>query len=577
MAVMNRDVAGVFNMIGDLLDIRGANPFRVRAYRRAARTVSGLSRPVAEMVADEEDLSELPGIGDDLAGKIETIVKEGTLPQLEELKEEVPPALSEMMQLPGLGPKRVKTLHSELGIASFEELKKSAEEGRVRELDGFGEKTEKKILDSLEKREEGDGERGRILLYEAEQIAAPLLDYLEKQKKVGKVAAAGSFRRRKETVGDLDILVTCRRGCDIIEKFVNYEDVEEVVSKGESRSTVILRTGFQVDLRVVPAVGYGAALVYFTGSKPHNIRLRRIAAGRELKINEYGVFREDERVAGKTEKQVYQEIDLALIPPELREDRGEIDAAKEGSLPHLVTIDDIKGDLQSHTRATDGKASLKEMADRARDLGYQYLANTEHTRRVHVAGGLDAEGMEKQIEKIDKLNSEYDDFRVIKGAEVDILKDGSLDLPDGILERLDLVLCAVHYHTDLSAGKQTRRILKAMENPHFNILAHPTGRLINKRDPYRVEMDELLKGAVENNCFLEINAQPERLDLNEVHARKAGEMGILLSIGTDAHSVQELGYMKYGIYQARRAWLEPDGLLNTRSWKELKKLLKGES
>lgn len=576
MAVMNRDVAGVFNMVADLLDIKGANPFRVRAYRNAARTVSGLSRPVAEMVADEEDLSELPGIGDDLAGKIETIVREGTLPQLEKLKEEVPPALSDMMELPGLGPRRVKALHSELDITSFEELKEAAEQGRIRDLDGFGKKTEKKILDSLEKREERGGSKERILLSEAEQIAAPLLDYLEKQKKVKKVTAAGSFRRRKETVGDLDILVTCRRGCDIMEKFVDYEDVEEVVSKGDTKSTVILRTGFQVDLRVVPAVGYGAALVYFTGSKPHNIKLRKIAAGKELKINEYGVFSGDERVAGKTEKQVYQEIDLSLIPPELREDRGEIDASREGSLPDLVTIDDIRGDLQSHTRATDGKASLKEMADKAKDMGYQYLANTEHTKRVHVAGGLDAEGMKKQIEKVDKLNGEYDNFRIIKAAEVDILKDGSLDLPDEILEQLDLVLCAVHYHTDLSSSKQTSRILRAMENPHFNILAHPTGRLINKRDPYRVELDELLEGAAENNCFLEINAQPERLDLNEVHARKAREMGVMLSIGTDAHSVQELEYMKYGVYQARRAWLEPDDILNTRTWKELKKLLKGE-
>jgi len=573
MAVMNKDVADVFNMIADLLDIKGANPFRVRAYRRAARTVSGLSHPVSELVEGEKDLSELPGIGDDLAGKIETIVKEGTLDQLEELKEEVPPVLSEMMDLSGLGPKRVKALHRELDIDSFESLRESAEQGRIRELEGFGEKTEQKVLDALRRREERGEEADRILLSEAGQIAAPLLEYLRNMDKVKEAEAAGSYRRRKETVGDLDILVTCARGCDVMEQFVNYDDVDEVVAKGDTKSTVILRTGFQVDLRVVPAVGYGAALVYFTGSKPHNIRLRKMGAGRGLKINEYGVFRDDDRVAGKTEEDVYRELGLPWIPPEIREDRGEVQAAREDSLPDLIAMGDIRSDLHSHTKVTDGKGTLKQMAEEARERGYQYLANTEHTKRVNVAGGLDAEGMKKQIEKIDELNEEMDGFRVIKSAEVDILEDGSLDLPDEILEQLDLVVCAVHYHTDLSRKKQTRRIIKAMENPNFNILAHPTGRLINKRDPYQIDMDELFSKAAERGCFMEINAQPERMDLNEVYARKAKEMGILLSIGTDAHSVQELDYMRYGVYQARRAWLEPDDVLNTRSWSDLKKLL----
>ncbi len=574
MAVMNKDIAGIFNMVADLLDIKGENPFRVRAYRRAAQTVSSLSRRVSEMLDQGEDLSDLPGIGDDLAGKMETIIRRGSLPQLEKLKKEVPPVLSEMMNLSNLGPKRVKTIYQQLDITSFQGLKKAAEDGRIRELKGFGEKIEKNVLDSLKRWEERGGEQKRILLSEAEQIAAPLLEYISKQKKVKKAEIAGSYRRRKETVGDLDILVTCKRGCNVMDRFVSYEDVDEVIARGKTKSTVLLRTGFQVDLRVMPAVGYGAAMVYFTGSKAHNIRLRKMGVKRNLKINEYGVFKEDDRVAGRTEKEVYQQLDLPYIEPEIREDRGEIKAARNDSLPRLITMDDIKGDLQSHSTATDGKATLEEMAEGAREKGYEYLANTEHTKRVHVAGGLDDRAMEEHIREIEKLNKKFDGFRILKAAEVDILKDGSLDLSDDVLEQLDLVLCSIHYHTRLSRKKQTRRILKAMENPCFNILAHPTGRLINQREPYDIDMDEIMKGARERGCFLEINAQPDRLDLTERHARQASEMGILLSIGTDAHSVQGLDFMKYGVYQARRAWLKPDHLLNTRSWKELKKLLK---
>ena len=571
MPVHNAEVAEIFNQVADLLEIEGANPFRVRAYRNAARTIGGLPRSVADMVEEGQDLTELPGIGEDLAGKIEGIVETGSLAQLKEIKRRTPPELADLLKIYGLGPKRVQALREELGIVSREDLEQAARQGKVQQLDGFGEKIEQGILKDIER---AKGEEERTLLMVAEQIVEPLADYLREGGRIENVIVAGSYRRRKETVGDLDILAASEKGAKAIERFVEYEDVEEVISEGETRSTVVLRSGMQVDLRVVPRDSYGAALLYFTGSKSHNIALRNMALEQDLKINEYGVFKGEDQIAGETEEEIYGIFDLPYIPPELRENRGELEAALEGQLPRMITLEDLRGDLQSHTKASDGKASLKEMAQAAQDRGYEYFAITDHSKYVAVTQGLDAEGLAQQVEEIDRLNGQLDGIVLLKGVEVDILDDGSLDLPDDILKELDLTICSIHSKFDLSREKQTERIIRAMDNPYFNILAHPTGRLIGERAPYDVDMERVMEAAQERGCFLEVNAQPDRLDIHDVYCKMAKEMGLKIAISTDAHSVNELDYLRFGIGQARRGWLEAEDVLNTRSWKELKKLLK---
>jgi DNA polymerase (family 10) len=571
LPVHNAEIAEIFNQIADLLEIEGANQFRVRAYRNAARTIGGLPRSVADMIEEGRDLTELPGIGEDLAGKIGEIVETGSLAQLEEIKRRTPPELADLLKISGLGPKRVQALREGLGIVSREDLEQAARQGKIQQLDGFGEKIEQGILKDIER---AKGEEERTLLMVAEQIVEPLVDYLREGGRVENVIVAGSYRRRKETVGDLDILATSEEGAKAIERFVEYEDVEEVVSEGETRSTVVLRSGMQVDLRVVPRESYGAALLYFTGSKSHNIALRNMALEQDLKINEYGVFQGEDQIAGETEEEIYGIFDLPYIPPELRENRGELEAASKGQLPQMITLEDLQGDLQSHTKASDGNASLKEMAQAARDRGYEYLAITDHSKYVAVTQGLDAEGLAQQIEEIDRLNERLDGIVLLKGVEVDILEDGSLDLPDDILKELDLTICSIHSKFDLSREKQTERIIRAMDNPYFNILAHPTGRLIGERAPYDVDVERVMEAAQERGCFLEVNAQPDRLDINDVYCKMAKEMGLKVAISTDAHSVNELDYLRFGVGQARRGWLEAEDVLNTRSWKELKKLLK---
>jgi DNA polymerase (family X) len=571
MPVQNSDVSHIFNKVADLLEIEGANPFRVRAYRNAARSVAGLPRNVKDMIDSEEDLSDLPGIGKDLAGKIEEIARTGSLGQLEELEGRTPGALSELMKLEGLGPKKVKALHQHLNVVTLKDLEEAARQGRVKELEGFGEKTEQKILEELESFE---GTEARIKLMEAEQRAEPLVAYLKKGKGIKDTTVAGSYRRRKETVGDLDILVTCRKGSKVMDRFVAYEDVKKVISKGKTRATVVLRSGLHVDLRVLPQVSYGAALHYFTGSKAHNIAVRKLGVNRGLKINEYGVFKGDARIAGKTENEVYEQVDLPYIEPELRENRGEVEAAQKGNLPHLIGIGDLRGDLHAHTKATDGHATLEEMATAAKEHGYDYLSITDHSKKVSMAHGLDARRLAEQIEEIDHLNDKLKGMVLLKGIEVDILKDGSLDLPDDILKELDVVVCSVHYHRHLSKKRMTERVLRAMDNPYFNIFAHPTGRLINERDPYEIDLEKIMEGAKERGCFLEINAHPDRLDLSDSHAKMAKDMGLKLAISTDAHGIADLDFIRYGIDQARRGWLEPDDVITTRSLKQLRKLLK---
>jgi DNA polymerase (family 10) len=574
MPVHNSEIADIFNQMADLLEIQGANEFRVRAYRTAARNISNLPDSVASMVQNGEDLAKLPGLGKDLAKKAADIVRTGTLSQLEELKRKTPGELTELMHVSGLGPRKVRSLFEELDITTLDELRKAAKNGNIRNLKGFGAKTEEAILNAIEEGRVAAKEEQRVKLSVAEDVAESLLSYLWKVKGVKQVEAAGSYRRRQETIGDLDVLAVCKRGKDVMDSFLDYEDVAHVVSSGETKSSVVLRSGLQVDLRVVPEVSYGAALAYFTGSKAHSIRIRKLGVGRGLKINEYGVFKRNKRVAGKNESDIYNSVGLPYIVPELREDRGEVEAGQNGDLPELITLEDIRGDLHAHTKATDGHSTLEEMARAAQEKGYEYLAITEHSRSVTVAGGLNAKGLSDHIKEIDRLNRQLKGFVLLKSIEVDILEDGSLDLPDDILVELDLVVGAVHSKFGLSQERQTDRLIKAMENPHFSILAHPTGRMINQRPPYDLDMDRLMKAAADSGCTLELNAQPERLDLTDVYCKMAKETGVRIAISTDAHSTHELTFIHYGVYQARRGWLSAADVVNTRGVDDLKQALR---
>ena len=570
MPIHNQDIAEIFEKVADLLEIEGANPFRVRAYRNAARVVSGLTQSLVDLAARGEDLTGLPGVGQDLAGKIQEIIKTGDLDLLKELEARTPPALALLMNVAGLGPKRVHILHEKLGITSTEDLKAAAQAGKIKELKGFGPKIEQQVLEGLAQ----FSTEKRYKLVTVEPVAEALVKHLKVVPGVAEAIVAGSYRRRKETVGDLDVLVTCREAFRVMDAFTSYEDVSRVIAKGDTKSAVVLRGGLQVDLRVVPQESYGAALHYFTGSKAHNIAVRHLGVQRGLKINEYGVFRGEARLAGRIEAEVFAAVDLPWIEPELREDWGEIAAAQQGRLPKLITLADLRGDLHAHTKATDGRNSLEEMAQAAGERGYEYLAITNHSKRVSMAHGHDAKNLAAEMAEIDRLNARLQGIVLLKAIEMDILEDGSLDLPDEILKELDLTVCAVHYHFNLSQEAQTARIIRAMDNPYFNILAHPSGRLIHRREPYEVDMERLMRAAQERGCFMELDSQPDRLDLIDIHCKLAKDLGVKVSISTDAHSTADLNYMRWGIGQARRGWLEAADVLNTRPWAELKELLK---
>jgi len=571
MPTHNADIAAVFEEIADILEIQDANPFRIRAYRNAARQIQGMGQEVQAYLDRGNELTKLPGIGKDLAGKIEEILDTGTCQALEELRQQTSPGLIDLLHIPGLGPKRVHTLFEELEVHTPEQLLRAAKDGRIRELSGFGAKTEQGIIKNIEAHIR---HKQRIKLAEAAQYAEPLVKYLSKVKNVSQVMMAGSYRRHKETVGDLDILVDAEESSKVMDAFINYDEVREVVSKGSTRSTVWLKNNLQVDLRVVPAKSLGAALHYFTGSKAHNIEIRRRAQQRGLKLNEYGVFKADKQIAGKTEESVFKSVDLPWIPPELRENNGEIEAAEKNKLPKLVELDDLQGDLHTHTTATDGHNSLKEMAKAAKEYGLSYLAITEHSKHLTVAHGLDEKRLLKQIEEIDQLNEELQGITLLKGIEVDILENGQLDLPDKVLKQLDLVIGAVHSKFHLSRAKQTKRILQAMDHPCFTILAHPSGRLLEQRDAYDVDMNQIIRHAKQRGCFIELNAQPERLDLLDIYCHVARDEGVLISVNSDGHSTGDFANLKYGIGQARRGWLEKQDVLNTRSLSQLRKLLK---
>jgi DNA polymerase (family 10) len=570
MPVHNADIGAIFEEIADLLEIRGENPFRVRAYRNAARSVGELGRDLATLLEEGQDLPKIPGIGADLAAKIREICKTGTCKLLEQLHREMPPAITELLKIPGLGPRRVKLLHDKLKIRAVEDLKRAARAGRIREIAGFGAKTEESILRALAERGEAP-ERCKLAV--AAQYAAALEAYLGKVSGVQKVTVAGSFRRMRETVGDLDILVAARAGSPVMERFTHYDEVKNVLSHGDTRSSVTLKSGLQVDLRLVPPESYGAALHYFTGSKAHNIAVRKLGQARGLKINEYGVFRGERRIAGETEESVFGAVGLPWIPPELRENRGEIEAARAKRLPRLVELGDLKGDLHAHTKATDGHNTLGEMAAAAKAAGLTYLAITEHSRRLTVAHGLDPVRLSKQIDEIDCLNSELKGFTVLKGIEVDILEDGRLDLPDSVLSRLDLVMGAVHSAFDLPRRRQTERILRALDNRYFTLLSHPSTRLIGEREAIDIDMLRIVRAAKKRGCYLELDAQPDRLDLSDVHCQMARDEGVLVAVNSDAHSTFDFAHLRFGIGQARRGWLEAADVLNTRTLAKLKPLL----
>jgi len=571
MTVQNAEIADRFEQLSDLLELQGANPFRVRAYRNAARFIRGHSRSLAELLEEGADLAELPGIGADLAGKIATLVRTGRLPLLDQTAKKVPAPLVAMTRIEGLGPKRAQALHKALKIRSLEDLARAARSGRIRELPGFGARTEQLILQRVERAATAEH---RLRLADAEQVARPLVAYLRSIAGVKDVEVAGSFRRRRETVGDLDLLVSAARGAKVMDRIVRYEDVAEVQAQGSTRATLRLRNGLQVDVRVVPATAFGSALHYFTGSKAHNIAVRRMAMARGLKLNEYGIFRGERRMGGRTEAEVFAAVGLPVIPPELREDRGEIDAARRGRLPKLVRLEDLRGDLHCHSRATDGRDTIEAMAKAAAARGYEYLSINDHSRHVTVAHGLDRKRLLEQVRAIDRLNARLDGITVLKSVEVDILEDGRLDLPDGVLKALDFTVCAIHYGFGYSRARQTARLLRAMDNPYFSILAHPTGRLINAREAYDIDLERVLEAARERGCVMELNAQPDRLDLDDRGCRLAKEIGVMVAISTDAHRVADLDLVRFGVDQARRGWLEPGDIVNTLPLTELKRVLR---
>lgn len=570
MPVHNAEIAEMFDQTAELLEIKGDNPFRTRAYRRAARVLEGLPKSAAAMLSAGEDLAELPGIGHDLAGKIAAIVETGKFDVLQSLKRELPGDLGEIVAIPGLGPKRVKVLIDELGVRSIEDVRRAVKSGRLNELRGFGPKLQKNIAAALAK--PVAVKRFKLPFVEAEATA--LIDWLRGGLDGGQIIVAGSFRRRRDTVGDLDVLATSANAAAVGDRLAHYENVAQMVAHGPTRTTVVMRSGLQVDLRVVEEKSYGAALLYFTGSKAHNIALRNIAVDPGWKLNEYGLFSKTRPIAGATEADIYKKLGLQFVPPELREDRGEIALAQKNGLPKLVQLSDIRGDLHVHSNWSDGDAPIAEMAQAAKARGYEYMALTDHSRRVTVAHGLDRARLLRQIKEVDRLNAKLRGFTVLKGIEVDILADGALDLPDEVLSQLDLVVAAVHYKFDLPREKQTERIIRALDNRYVSILAHPTGRLIEERPPYELDMERVIMAAKERGCCLEINAEPDRLDLTDLAAKAAKELGVRIAISTDAHSTAALDCMRFGVDQARRGWLEPDDVINTRPLAELKKLLK---
>lgn len=567
----NAHISGVFDEIADLLEFQNANPFRVRAYRNAARTIRDLPEAAANIVADPaRSLTEIDGIGADLAEKIATLIATGDVPLRKELAEQVPQSVLALLRIPGVGPKKAAVLFKELGISTLDQLKAACEAQRVRELKGFGEKTEQTILAGLEIA--GEAEK-RFYWAEADQFAQALLAHLRTCRSLEKIEPAGSYRRGRETIGDLDLLAISDDSAEIMDRLAKFDGVAGVQARGDTKMSVRLANGMQVDLRVVPAESFGAALQYFTGSKDHNVILRGMAKDRGLKINEYGVFRGEKSIAGRTEEEVYATLDLPWFPPEIREARREFDWAAAGKLPQLITVDDIRGDLHMHTTESDGQDSLDEMIAAARQRGLKYIAITDHSKRVTMANGLDGKRLRKQWKEIDQRNEKLKGFRVLKGVEVDILEKGGLDIEDEVLAEADWVVASVHYGQNQPREQITRRIVDALANPQVSAIAHPTGRIINRRKPYEVDLDTVYSAARQHGKLLELNSNPARLDLDDVACAAAKSHGIPIVISTDAHSTTGLDALRYGVLQARRAGLTRQDVANTRTWDQMKKLI----
>ncbi len=577
----NAEIASLFDHVADLLEYQGGNVFRVRAYRNAARLVKGTVEPLAAIRgASDRSLTDLDGIGKDLATKIETLLDGGRLPMLEQLEQEVPQVAFDLMRVPGLGPKKVKLLVDALRLTSLDDLGAACRAGRVRELQGFGEKTEATILANLAFAQ--NPEHNRLLWAEADAIVRQLLEWMRGCPAALRVEAAGSWRRGRETVGDIDILAESSQPVEVMDHLLAWESAGEQLLRGDTKTSIRGPQGVQIDLRVVEAASFGSAWQYFTGSKEHNVRLRSRARDRGLTINEYGVTRLDApeagSLAGRTEAEVYEAVGLPWIPPELREGRGEIEQAAAGKLPTLVTLADIRGDLHMHTTATDGEATLAEMATAAIERGLSYIAITDHGKRVTMAHGLDEKRLRRQWQAIDRLNESLaatgkPPLVVLKGIEVDMLEKGGLDLPDDVLAEADWVVASLHYGQKQDRQRITARLVEAIEHPAVSCIGHPTGRLLNRRPAYDVDMQQVIAAAAATGTFLEINANPWRLDLDDTLAAAAARAGVKLVISTDAHSTGGLDVMRCGILQARRAGLEPNDVANTQALAGLRKLL----
>lgn len=584
----NREIAAVFDEVADLLEFQGANPFRIRAYRTGAHRLRDLAEPLAAIAADDSrSLTDIPGVGKDLADKIRTLLSTGTLPMLAELQQEIPAGVVALSRVPGVGPKKAVTLHRELGISSLEELRQACDQQRVRGLKGFGAKTEAAILKGLAIAESAGV---RMPWAQAEAVVVPLLDFLRAEPAVRQAEAAGSYRRGRETVGDLDLLVDAADSAAAMDRFAAFPRVAETLARGDTKMTVRLDDGMQVDLRVVPSESFGAALQYFTGSKEHNIVVRSRAKQQGLLVNEWGVFRQSEdasgedgseagskltekSITGSSEEDVYAALGLPYFAPEMREARDEFEWASNGTLPSLVELADIRGDLHMHTTASDGQNTIEEMVAAARSRGREYIAITDHSKRVSMAHGLDGDRLRRQWAEIDLVNRDLDGFVVLKGIECDILEKGGMDLPDDVLAEADWVIASVHYGQQQTREQITERILGALENPHVDIIAHPTGRLINRREPYAVDMDAVIAAAARLGKMLELNANPARLDLDDVHCAAARRLGVPIVVSTDAHSTDGMDVMRFGVLQGRRGGLTAADVANTRPWSEFRKLI----
>lgn len=571
----NKEISEKFYELASYLEILGEMRFKINAYIEAARRIENLPIPIEE-IAKQGKLTEIKGIGEGIAKKIIQYLETGKIDKLEEVKSKIPETLIELLNIPGVGPRGAYTLYKKLGIKNVDDLRKAALEGKIRELDGFGPKKEENILKGLE--EAKKKEVRRISL----GIALPLAEYVKenliKGATIDKIEICGSIRRMKETIGDIDILVTSKNSNQVMDNFTNMEIVKEVINKGDTKSTIITPEGIQIDVRVVEPISFGAAVQYFTGSKQHNVKIRELAIKKGLKVNEYGVFKIDDevRVCGETEKEVYNILGLPLIPPELREDRGEIELGLENKLPKIVEINDIKGDTHVHTKYSDGENTIYEMALKAIDMGYEYIVIADHAKSLGVASGLSIEDYEKQKREIDKINEEFGDkFRIFFGCELNILSDGKLDFEERDLSIFDICLAGIHTGFNQDKKKITERIKKAMNIKKIKIITHPTGRLIGLRDEYEVDLDEIFKEAKNCGTVLEINASYERLDLNDINVMHGKEQyGLKFSIGTDAHSIYGLYDIKYGIGVARRGWLTKKDIINTLSLKEFEKFIK---